>query len=234
MRKRRVVHGTPAEKFARRLAGVEMTATGCIEWPDARNGSGYGQVWDSSRRKIVYAHRLSWELANRRPIPAGLFVLHSCDNPPCCNPEHLRIGTPSDNHQDSLSRNRRAHVRHPRGEEHGMARLTEEQVIIARRRWRAGDPLAKIAADAGVSESTAHTAIMGKGWRHVDAEPPCEMGAPRPLIRSVLPINHGTDGGYSTHLNRGETACDACKRAHADAVRRRSRARRALLESEDR
>jgi hypothetical protein len=57
---------------------------GCWEWPGSRNAHGYGQVKVGSIRR---AHRLAWTLAFG-PIPAGMNVCHTCDNPPCCNPTH--------------------------------------------------------------------------------------------------------------------------------------------------
>lgn len=77
----------------------------CWEWQGNRSTSGYGRF---TARKVegVFAHRVMWEIANHRQIPAGFYVLHSCDNPPCCNPAHLRIGTPADNMRDKLERGR--------------------------------------------------------------------------------------------------------------------------------
>lgn len=76
---------------------------GCIEWKGARNPQGYGQKCIKGKR--YRTHRLAWEWANG-PIPEGLFVLHKCDNPPCCNPDHLFLGTQTDNMQDMLAKGR--------------------------------------------------------------------------------------------------------------------------------
>jgi hypothetical protein len=75
----------------------------CREWSGSRDPRGYGRVgW---RGKVVLTHRLAWELAHGA-IPSGLLVLHHCDNPPCCEPSHLFIGTQSDNIQDMLAKGR--------------------------------------------------------------------------------------------------------------------------------
>lgn len=75
----------------------------CWEWQGTRNPQGYGGV----RHDGVNwrAHRLSYVL-HKGPIPDGLLVLHSCDNPPCCNPSHLRTGTYADNMLDMVGRQR--------------------------------------------------------------------------------------------------------------------------------
>ncbi len=71
----------------------------CWEWTAGKIPGGYGAVWDNSIGRHRHAHRLAWELANG-PIPDGLWVLHRCDNPPCCNPAHLWLGTQHDNDMD--------------------------------------------------------------------------------------------------------------------------------------
>lgn len=77
---------------------------GCWSWTSSTSEKG-GYGFLSDRGEKVYAHRLSWEL-HRGPIPVGLWVLHSCDNPPCCNPEHLFLGTRTDNMQDAARKGR--------------------------------------------------------------------------------------------------------------------------------
>ena len=62
----------------------------CMEWTGTRNEHGYGGLRVDGR--LVKAHRFAYELACG-PIPDGLDVLHSCDNPPCCNPAHLELTT---------------------------------------------------------------------------------------------------------------------------------------------
>lgn len=71
--------------------------TGCWVWTGRRHPFGYGLI--SRNGKPYNAHRLSYEM-HVGPITDGLWVLHRCDNPPCVNPDHLFLGTQSDNMQD--------------------------------------------------------------------------------------------------------------------------------------
>lgn len=81
----------------------------CIEWTGLRIRRGYGQTSLHNRR--IMAHRLAWIIANG-PIPDGLCVCHRCDNPPCCNVEHLFLGTVKDNTQDMVAKGRHNWQRH--------------------------------------------------------------------------------------------------------------------------
>jgi HNH endonuclease len=93
-------HRLAVRELERRLkAGLVVDPdTGCHVWTGAKQGK-YGQLH-------VGVHRLAWELANG-PIPKGMHVLHRCDNSRCCNPDHLFLGTQSENMAD-LSRKGRA------------------------------------------------------------------------------------------------------------------------------
>lgn len=73
---------------------------GCWEWHGARNDRGYGTV-----TKNVRAHRYAYELLGG-PIPEGMCVCHTCDNPPCINPAHLFLGTIGENNRDRHAKGR--------------------------------------------------------------------------------------------------------------------------------
>ena len=97
-------HGncTPASRFD---FFVKKVPGGCWEWTGCRDkghGKGYGLMGFNVR-----AHRYSYERFVG-PIPRGMLVLHSCDNPGCVNPEHLRVGTDADNMRDRDSRGHHA------------------------------------------------------------------------------------------------------------------------------
>jgi hypothetical protein len=102
--------------------------SGCWEWVAAVR-SRYGVIVVGSSR-TAKAHRVSWEI-HRGPIPAGLKVLHVCDNPPCVNPDHLFLGTQADNLRDMVQKGR------ARGNPIGpVGRFTDEQVNQIRSEYR--------------------------------------------------------------------------------------------------
>ena len=84
-----------ARRLALRLVGQP---NGCLEWQGPATDGGYGRISVNGRNTL--AHRLAWSLANDRPVPDGKMILHSCDNPPCCLPSHLRVGTSKDNNAE--------------------------------------------------------------------------------------------------------------------------------------
>ena len=83
-----------------RLAAAMKGSEECWEWPHARDWDGYGIIYLGKRegRGInARAHRVSWEITNRVPVPEGLQLDHLCKNPPCVNPAHLEPMTPLEN-----------------------------------------------------------------------------------------------------------------------------------------
>ena len=96
-----LIHSLPWE--FRFWVRVVKRKGGCWEWIGPRDRYGYGRA--SRIKKPVRCHRYVWEQYNG-PIPDGLCVLHSCDNPPCLNPAHLRLGTHQQNVNDRSSRGR--------------------------------------------------------------------------------------------------------------------------------
>jgi hypothetical protein len=81
----------------------------CWLWTGARNDNGYGHLYAEGR--MVYAHRLSWELHNGAEVSPDLEVMHACDNPPCVNPGHLSVGTQADNMADMIRKGRGRNAR---------------------------------------------------------------------------------------------------------------------------
>jgi len=99
----------------------------CWEWTASRSRKGYGQCgW---RGKSKQTHRVAYMLSNNlENIPAGYQVLHTCDNPPCCNPRHLRLGTAKDNSADMVAKSRQhipeQHTHCHRGHEYSEENTT--------------------------------------------------------------------------------------------------------------
>lgn len=130
-------------------------------WPWIGHASPYGLFWIEG--KPYGAHRVAFQAATGID-PAGFLICHSCDNPPCCNPAHLFIGTGKDNTQDALSKGR---LVFPRGSRHGQSKLIEDQVRAIRRRRAAGERGCRLAAEFGVSPPTITRIVKGYGWEHV-------------------------------------------------------------------
>jgi hypothetical protein len=108
-------------------------------------------------------------MLERGAIPDGLLVLHKCDVPLCVRPEHLFLGSHSDNTQDAFSKGRRPRrFRMPPGfsvgERNGHAKLTDEQVRAIRASKKSGRQLAR---ELGVSAGAIHHIRQGRAWRHL-------------------------------------------------------------------
>jgi len=100
---------------------AEAMPNGCIEWRGVASNKGYGVLKIGTTGR-TQAHRAAWEL-NFGPVPAGLCVLHRCDNPLCFNPKHLFLGTKGDNNRDcrAKGRNRNQHTAKGTGDcQHGV------------------------------------------------------------------------------------------------------------------
>lgn len=137
-------------------------ASGCWNWNGANESKrgGYGLFWmlDDHRR----ASRVAYEIYVG-PIPAGLHVLHKCDNPPCVNPDHLFVGTPLDNARDCSAKGRRRNVPSV-GEKNGLARLTNEQARQIKTALTSGAKGRLLAKMFSVSESIISDIKRGKTW----------------------------------------------------------------------
>lgn len=139
--------------LSERLAKHVVRGPDCWSWSGATR-NGYGVLGRGRRDEgLVYAHRLAWELVNG-PIPEGMCVLHACDNRICTNPEHLWLGTKTDNNRDMSAKGR--HV--------GGRRLTVEQVREIR---RSADRVRVLSERFGVSVSAIYQVRSGRNWGKV-------------------------------------------------------------------
>lgn len=136
-------------------------STGCWLWIGPRTSSGYGAV-RLLNRKMGLAHRLAWEYAHG-PIPDGQVVCHHCDNPPCCNPSHLFVGTQADNLRDMTEKGRRR-SNPPKGGNAGRAVLTPAQATDLLAGYVAGVSQKALAERFGVSKGTVYNVIHGTHW----------------------------------------------------------------------
>lgn len=157
----------PDTDVARFEARVDRSAgpDACHPWTGSGDSKGYGTVWIGGGH--VKAHRVAYVLAYGF-VPAGLVVRHRCDNPPCCNPRHLTIGSVTDNVRDRTERGR---CRVPIGEEHYAARLTEDDVNSMRRRARQGASYAELGREYGTDQGNVRDAVTGHTWKSA-SEPP--------------------------------------------------------------
>lgn len=142
--------------------------SGCWLWIKNTYKDGYGAIVPTGARGQVGAHRVAWQLY-RGPIPAGFLVCHKCDNPPCVNPEHLFLGTPSDNMVDSANKGRRASG--PRCGARWRFTLNAEKVRAIRSELAvSGRGAGKALAEKyGVCRATITGIKKGKTWAWVEA-----------------------------------------------------------------
>lgn len=161
----------------------------CWEWQYGKTYYRYGKfaITRKGIKRHMLAHQTAYFLA-KEEWPSPMFVLHRCDNPPCCNPAHLFKGTPAANMQDKVSKGRQskgethsaamrrvaarglrnAAYTHPervlRGEDHGNARLTDDKVRLIRSSPLTGAALARL---LHVGETTIYRVRRGEYWKHV-------------------------------------------------------------------
>lgn len=132
---------------------------GCWEWPCARDRDGYGKAYDFRMKKQRRAHVIALELVSGCPVASGMFVCHTCDNPPCVNPSHLFVGTLQDNVNDMVKKRRNAH-----GERSPLHKLTEAQILEIRS--SAIDP-GILAERFGISRVHIKRVRNGHHWKHL-------------------------------------------------------------------
>ena len=125
----------------------------CIEWPYAHDPRGYGCVWIDG--KLHRATHVAMNEAGIFPVGKQLCALHSCDNPPCVNPNHLTWGTKGENSRQMVERKR------------GTAKLLPEHIPVIRRLLEFDLPVTAIANVFNVRQSTISAIKSGQNWAHI-------------------------------------------------------------------
>ena len=133
--------------------------SGCWIWTGGKLRGGYGSLRADGRTRA--AHRVSFEIV-RGPIPDGMDLLHSCDNPACVNPDHLSVGTDVDNSNDKIAKGRQARLK---GSANGNAKLTEADVIAIRD--SKGATCSELMERYGASSSQITKIRSGRSWSHL-------------------------------------------------------------------
>lgn len=155
--------GTSLDEIKRRFLSHLVNAdNGCKIWTGSLNSRGYGRLSFGRKWRSVEAHRVSYVLF-RGDIPGGLLVLHRCDNPPCCNPGHLFLGTNDQNIRDAVIKKR-----FPYGEQSFKAKLSDKDALTIRDLYAGGTVTHRELAERfGVVKSTIHCLLLRKTWRHI-------------------------------------------------------------------
>lgn len=137
------------------FAGWQVAQSGCWEFAGRLDPDGYGVI--TNDRSPYRAHRAAYE-EWVGPIPSGHVVRHTCDNRQCINPSHLLTGTPADNTQDAVDRQRTAN-----GERHGMHKLTDVEVNAMRAEYaRGGVTQRTLARQYGCSQAQINNVLLRK------------------------------------------------------------------------
>lgn len=134
--------------------GWQVTEGGCWEWCGLRDERGYGRLWTGKR--VEFAHRVMYR-DERGNLPTDADILHQCDNPPCINPAHMRLGDDADNADDKVRRGRSIN-----GELSHAHKLTDEQVAAIRESYTgAWGEQSRIADQYGVRQSYISVLVRG-------------------------------------------------------------------------
>lgn len=152
-------HGlTEQERFE---AHVKRKQRGCWPWTGSVDRHGYGRFRNASGYPEL-VHRAAWRFY-RGADPGDQFVLHTCDNAACVNPNHLYLGTQQDNVDDMWARGG-ARPGVSRGERHGMAKLNESAV----REIRASKETDRALAEKyDVSRTQIYDIRKRRSWKHI-------------------------------------------------------------------
>lgn len=142
---------------------VKPNKNECWEWKAYCNENGYGRLY--IKGLYFYSHRTAYFLG-KGIDPIEWKVLHECDNPPCCNPHHLKLGTHGDNVRDMIAKGR---DKKAKGEDAPNVKLKEWQVKEIRQKYEAGGiSMEKLARQYDIYPSGVWMIVRRKIWAHVE------------------------------------------------------------------
>lgn len=142
---------------------IKINQTGCWIWQAARDKDGYGVIKQEKGNKQLKTHRVSFEIFKGN-IPNGLFVLHICDEPSCCNPDHLWIGDAKENSEDCINKNRR---KNDKGSKNPMSKLNEKFVGELKKKFLNGERTTDLSRKHKIPYKTLEKIRQNITWRHV-------------------------------------------------------------------
>jgi hypothetical protein len=130
----------------------------CWNWIYKGTSQGYGEFWDNQTHSSIPSHRVAWMLTNGE-IPKGFCVCHKCDNPKCCNPLHLFLGTQKENMKDMRAKGRGAKT---------YKRFLEKEVIEIKELHALGVSGRTLAKEFSTSPSRISKIVTGLVWKNVN------------------------------------------------------------------
>lgn len=161
-------HSTSQDKIDRIISRFNekvVKKDGCWDWIGTKDKNGYPLLFSGSsgyKFSEQRGNRISW-LIHKGEVPKGMNVLHKCDNPVCCNPEHLFLGTPKANSEDRDRKGRSAY-----GEKSKTSKLTNDDVKKIKYLLSIGVTQKRIGKDFKVNYRTIGNIHRGITWKHID------------------------------------------------------------------
>ena len=147
-------------EHAQRRFWVKVKRTDqCWEWQGTHDSDGYGQF--TYNYKQIKACKIAYILTHGQ-VPERFCVLHTCDNPSCCRPDHLWLGTTQENTQDKINKGRQA-----RGMTSGLSTTTEAEVRYIRYLYTIGMGQSQITRTLSKGKGCVNAIISGASWKHL-------------------------------------------------------------------
>lgn len=135
----------------------------CWNWQGRKDTHGYGLL-SLSKYEVFLAHRIAFKICNNKD-PIGFVVAHKCDNPTCCNPNHLFMATDAENMHDRTSKGRTARQY---GTTHGRHTLCDAEILAIRKAYETGgETYMSLSKKFPTSASNIGRIVVRKAWPHI-------------------------------------------------------------------